>query len=222
MTVAAALAQRLPALRPDPDTARAWVERELRRPEYHRSLLQRLTTWLDDLLRQLQDAAGQAGGLSAVVAVALTVALLALVVALAVRVRRDPVVDRGGDPALGTGTVPPAQHRQSAERALAAGRFEECLVEAFRAVAARATERGVLEERPGRTAHELAAELAPVHPAHAADLALVSRSFDAVFYGGRPAGADDARAALDLDDALRRARPARGADPALAGSAVPR
>ena len=33
--------------------------------------------------------------------------------------------------------------------------------------------------------------------------------FDLVFYGDQPASADDARSVLDLDDALRTARPAR-------------
>ncbi len=49
----------------------------------------------------------------------------------------------------------------------------------------------------------------PSFPDHAAALAEASAKFDLVFYGDLPATGDDARSVLELDDALRLARPAR-------------
>ena len=46
--------------------------------------------------------------------------------------------------------------RARAEAALEAGRFEEAVVEGFRAVAVRQVERGRLSDTPGATAHEVA------------------------------------------------------------------
>jgi len=76
-------------------------------------------------------------------------------------------------------------------------------------MAVRAVRRGVAEERPGLTAHELATDLGPAFPDQAERLRAASVLFDLVFYGDQPASADDARSVLDLDDALRTSRPAR-------------
>jgi hypothetical protein len=107
--------------------------------------------------------------------------------------------------------VPAETHRVAAEAALAAGDHAQAIVEGFRAVAARAVHRGVLDERPGRTAHELATELAPLLPDHARALTDASAVFDLVFYGHQPAQEADARSVLALDDDLRIARPAASA-----------
>jgi hypothetical protein len=195
------------AVRPDPETARSWLERELSRPEYRQSLLTRFTTWLRDLWDSLQASALGASGLSTVAAVLLLVLLVVLVGLVASRVRREPLHPLGADAALGTGQVAPHEHRDAAERALSEGAYGPAIVEAFRAVAARAVQRGIIDERPGRTAHELAGDLGPVFPAHADELAAASALFDRVFYGDQPATGADARALLDLDDRLRSARP---------------
>ncbi len=49
--------------------------------------------------------------------------------------------------------------RARAEAALEAGRFEEAVVDGFRAVAVRQVERGRLADTPGATAHEVAEAL---------------------------------------------------------------
>lgn len=195
--------------RPDPGPARSWVERELSRPAYHESLAERLSSWLGDLWDRLQAAALGASALSTAAAVLVVLVLVVLVVLVAGRVRREPVPRRGPDAGLGAGQVPPEEHRGAAETALRAGDVDLAVVEAFRAVAARAVQRGALPERPGRTAHELAAELGPAFPAHAEELTRASALFDQVFYGRQPAAPDEARSVLDLDDALRGARPVR-------------
>ena len=80
-----------------------------------------------------------------------------------------------------------AEHRADAERAAAAGDWEEAVRQRFRALVRALEERDVLDERPGRTADEAAAEAARSMPASAAELAWAARQFDDVAYGGRHA-----------------------------------
>jgi hypothetical protein len=213
----------LASIRPDPGSARTWVEQELSRREYHQSPLQQLFGWLQEVWERLQVSAQNASPMSTGAAV-LSLAVLAVLVGLLVsRARREPSRRVARDGLLGPGTVSAQRHREAALAALDHGSFGEAVVEAFRAVAARSVDRGLLEDRPGLTAHELAEALAPVFPDHAQALRAAATRFDLVFYGGERAVTADARAVLDLDEQLRRARPApaaQGSDD-LAG-AVPR
>jgi hypothetical protein len=195
-------------LRPDPDRARAWLQEELARREYHQSLLDRLTTWLGDRWHALTAAAGSTSGLSTAAAVGLAVLLVVVVALVAGRVRREPVQRPGGGDLGGETAASPEDHRRAAVGALDAGRYDAALVEAYRAVVTRAVRRGLLEDRPGLTAHEVARELAPAFPDRVADLDRAAWLFDAVFYGEQPPTAEDARAVLGLDEDLRLARPA--------------
>ena len=155
--------------------------------------------------------------------VLLVVGLLALVLVVAVRVRREPGGPGAGDGVLADRQTTPDEHRASAVAALEAGDHDAALVDAFRAVASRALRRGLVDDRPGLTAHELALDLGPKFPAHAEALDRAAVLFDLVFYGDQPASAADARSVLDLDDALRAARPAqRPPSERESASAVPR
>jgi hypothetical protein len=196
------------AVRPGPGTARRLLQRELAEPAYRQSPVERFGDWLQELWARLQQTALHASPLSTAAAVLAVAVLVALAVLVAARVRRET----GGDtepvgPVL-TGEVSPAEHRAAASAALERGDHRTALVEAFRALAARATERGLLARRPGLTAHELAEELSPAFPDQREALAAAARSFEGVFYGDQPATAEDARALLALDDALRAARTA--------------
>jgi hypothetical protein len=215
-----ALLVSLGAIRPEPGPARSWLERELSRSEYRQSLTERFLSWLGDAWAALQASALGASPLSTAAAALAVVVLVVLVVLVAGRVRREPPRNAGHSAALGTGAVPAQEHRAAAEAAMSAGDLELTVVEGFRAVAARAVERGVLEERAGRTARELATDLAPAFPAFAEELAASSGLFDRVFYGHRsvPAPAtgpatgpavtrSEAQRVLALEDALRTARP---------------
>lgn len=216
----------LPALtriRPGPDEARSLLERELSRPAYQRGLLDRFQSWLGDLWAQLTHTATTASPVPFAVTVVLLVLLGALLVAAASRVRREPSTTPGEGGVLGPAETSPEEHRSAALSALEEGRSAEALVEAFRALAARSVRRGLLDGRPGLTAHELADELAPAFPAEAASLSNGAALFDLVFYGEQPAAPDDARSVLDLDERLRSARPAASGSTGHApGSAVPR
>jgi hypothetical protein len=197
------------ALDPDPDTARSWVERELSRSEYHESLLERVYGWLMEQWHHLQTAALNASPLSTAAAIVVITLLVVLVALVASRVRRDPAEAIGPGAGPVDGLMSADEHRRAALAALESGDDAAALIEAFRAIAARAVQRGVLEERPGLTAHELTVGLSPFFPDHAQALAEASTMFELVFYGHLPATAADARSVLELDEALRAAHPSR-------------
>jgi hypothetical protein len=69
-------------------------------------------------------------------------------------------------------------------------------------------ERGLLDERSGRTADEAAADGGTRLPALRAELAAAATVFDDVHYGGRPATEEHYRTLAALDERCRTERPA--------------
>jgi len=196
-----------PPLTPDGPTARQWAVDELARPEYHRqrSLLQQLLDWVLEQLNELQDV--QVGGgtswLVIVVAVVLVV-LIAWWVAGPVRSGRASA-GRGVLSADDARTA--AQMRDAADRAAAAGDWGTAVIERFRSVVRDLEERTVLDERPGRTAHEATLEAGARLPGVAGGLVAGGRLFDDVAYGGRAAGPQDDAALRQLVTDVAAARP---------------
>ena len=212
-------------LSPSPDQGREWLHRELAKPAYHRSLVDRFFSWLGDLWHALQRTALDATPLSTAALVLVAAVLTLAVVLLVSRARFEPVSRRDpGGAALDPGSVSPDEHRANAAAALEDGRLEVAVVEAFRALATRSARRGVLEERVGLTAREVALALGPAFPDRADDLVSAAAGFDLVFYGHEAATVEAARGILDLDEELRSARPRRGSalDERSVASAVPR
>lgn len=194
-------------MRPDPDRARAWLESELSRPEYHQqSLLERVLGWLDDRWDRLTAMAAGADELSTTVALALALGALALALVVVPRVRRTPKAATAERGVLRPGRVTADEHRAQAEAALGEGRFSDAVVEAMRALARRMVDRGVLDETPGSTAHEIAFALAEVFPDQQERLNDAAVVFDAVQYGDVAASREQASGLLRLHDELRVAR----------------
>jgi hypothetical protein len=203
------------------DEARSAARRELARPEYavdRPPLAQRIGEWVLDFFSDLLDAASRAspGGYGGLLV------LLALVVAaiIAIRLRVGPLgrAAAGEDP-LFVGVVRSAdEHRRAAEEHARASRWDEALRERLRAVIRDLEERAILDERPGRTADEAAREAGAALPEQAAGLCGAATAFDDVWYGGRPATAEVYRRLVDLDEAVRRTRPAARRDTAPAGA----
>lgn len=210
-------------MRPDPDQARSWLESELSKAEYHQqSLLERLQAWLMELWAHLTAAASGASGLSMAAAVTLALVVIALACVVVPRIRRTPAVRRDHKAVLHPQQVSADEHRSRAEAALAAGDYAEAVVEAMRALARRMVDRGVLEETPGSTAHEIAVAVAEAFPAEKPRLLTAAGLFDAVQYGGESATAEQASSILALHDDLRRARSSSVVTPAPETLAVPR
>lgn len=199
----------IPLLRPDPpldpsgSEARSLLRRELLRPEYNdQNLFQRVLDWV---LRQVSggvDRASQAPPLSTFMAMVVFLLLALALGWLVSRARRTAREREVAQPVLTDEVVTAAELRARAEAALAAGRFEEAVVEGFRAVALGQVERGRLGDLPGATAHEVAESLAQEYAAAADDVRRSARLFDEVLYGDRPATREQAAQVLAVDDAL--------------------
>lgn len=200
--VAAALTDTLTS----PDEARRRLGRELLRPEYHEEdLLGRLIDAGKRFFAQLVAATASAPLGSVILALVIAFALVVALVVVLGRLRGRGQRGAGGvGPALPEHRLTADEHRRTAEEALAAGDTAACVREAFRAAVLRPVEAGRLQDRPGATATELAAELALLDAhtpaAWTNDLAEVARHFDAVVYGHHEATDEQARQALALDD----------------------
>lgn len=213
MTTATALPAS-PPLDPTVDEARAWLARELSSAAYadDRSVVQRLLDWID---QQLSGIDGQAPAPGWALPVVLVVLALVVAAILLVAVRRSPAASRAvkGGGVLDEPHLTAADYRARAEAALGRGDVAAATADAFRAVAASAAERTLLDDVPGRTAHEIGSTLAAVFPGEAGAVRGAADLFDRVVYGRVPVGAADARGVLDLDARLRATRPVLAAAP---------
>nr|WP_277344788.1 DUF4129 domain-containing protein [Cellulomonas sp. IC4_254] len=100
-----------------------------------------------------------------------------------------------------------AEIRAAADAAAARGDWAAAVADRFRALVRSLEERAVLEEQPGRTAHE-AVEAAGLRlPVHAVDLRAAGRLFDDVVYGERTPRAEDDAALRELDARVTATRP---------------
>lgn len=192
---------------PDADTARRWVRQELLDPAYRsqESLLERVVRWFVEQLENLP-----ALGMSNRTALLVVVGVVALVVVVALRVagpvriaarrRRDGVL-RADDRRTA------AQLRAAADAAALAGHWSAAVADRYRAVVRGLEERALLDERPGRTAHEAARVAGAALPEQAAALARGGDLFDDVVYGERTATDTDDAVMRALDDGVRAARP---------------
>ncbi|NYH91629.1 DUF4129 domain-containing protein [Actinopolymorpha rutila] len=207
------------------DAARA-ARDELTKGIYHRDepgLVSRVLVWARDWLADVfgRIAAVSPGGWWGLVALAAVVVLAVVVVrwrvgALArTRARTDGTVFAG--------TVrSAAEYREAARAAAARDDHEAAVRDGFRALVRELEERTFLDERPGRTADEVAREGSVIAPEAAASLRTAAREFDEVCYGGRVATVrayDEIRAA---DDAVRRIRRPAGAAGAVPVGGAPR
>ena len=170
-------------------------------------LVERLVRWLLEEAGKLLDgvAGVSPGGYSGLVVVLLLVAAAVV----AVRLKVGPLGRRAArDEALFVGRIrTAAQHRAAADAHAAAGAWAEAVRERLRAVVRSLEERAVLDERPGRTADEAAADAGRALPGCAAGLRAAAVLFDEVWYGGRPAGPESYAALRDLDARVQAARP---------------
>ncbi|MBM6402898.1 DUF4129 domain-containing protein [Phycicoccus sp. CSK15P-2] len=196
-------------LDPSSDDARRWLADELTSGRYQSQpgLLDRLREWLQQLLES-----GPSGELPSVVlpiAIGLVLAAVAAVLAVVLRreVGRTGPGDRSGE--LDVPDVPADTLRRQARDALAAGDWDTAVLDGLRAVARRAVERVVLDDAPGRTAHEVAVALTAPFPDEQPALLAAADAFDAVRYGDRRATEEQARELLGLDDRLGTAGPRR-------------
>lgn len=196
-------------LDPGGGTAHAWLQRELAKPAYadQRTWLQRLWDWgkdrLDDLLH------GVGGALPLFVLIPLLLVIVAIVVFALSRLDGRSATKRAAphEGVLADVDLTAQQLRARAEGAAANGAHSAAFIDFFRALTRRAEERALLLPGPGRTAHEVGAELGPYFPDQLTAIRSAATFFDQVRYGGRDATAEDVTQIAALDRELDNTRP---------------
>jgi hypothetical protein len=192
-----------PPLDPSGAEASAELRRELLHPEYHQqNLIQEVFTWVERKVNGGLDRVAQAPPLSTLAAMVIFVGLALALAWLASRARRTARTRDERRAVLTEEDVTAGELRARAQAALDAGRFEEAVIEGFRALTVRQVERGRLSDTPGATAHEVAGTLAAEYPLLGDRVDTSARLFDSVLYGDRPATREQATSVLTLDDDL--------------------
>lgn len=207
---------------PDPGTAHDWLRRELLRSEYQRSLVQRVKDWFDGLFDKAQSGTGNFAGLGRPLLLLILLLVVAGIVFLVFRLRRNPSGGREAESVFGDVRRTASEHRRLAQAAFDDGEWDDAVVEGMRALAARLVERQLVDDVPAATAHEVTTLATPRFPSYAQRLETAARVFDETRYGDRRATRDRARAMLDLDRELGAASPATGNGRRGPVAAVPR
>ncbi|WP_370524156.1 DUF4129 domain-containing protein [Cellulomonas sp. APG4] len=212
-------------VQPDAETARQWVREELSDPIYHESesLLDRLVTWVLEQLDRLGQAASGVDVRTALVVI-VGLVVVGVVIALVVTgpVRRARAARRTSRSVFTDDVRTTAQLRASADALAAQGLWSEAVLDRFRAILRSLEDRALLDDRPGRTAHEAADEAAARLPDVAADLVRAGRLFDDVCYGELQAGPDDDAWLRELDQRATATRPVSAQVAAATGMVRPR
>lgn len=221
LTAASALGVLLKPLPRDPTQEEA--QRELSKQLYKQqeSLVDTILTWIMRKIFELfADITGSRPEGTAATAV-LALVLIGVIVAILVkfgpigRTRRREQEDAAGL----TPTVSDDEHRRKADAFAAEGRFADAIRERLRAIIRGLTDRGVLDNRLGRTAMEVATEAGRKLPPAAADLREAASLFGAIWYGRRPATAADYSQMCTVDSRVAAARPGgQSAETVAAGS----
>lgn len=198
-------------LDPSREQAQDWARRELSDPAYAQARpgwVERLAQWVIDRLKELQvpDVLTPGRSLGTVLLVLLAVLVAAVVLRRTGLARRGARAPTAGAVLNGERRTA-AAHRRRADEAATEGRYDIAVRERFRAVARSLEERAVLEERPGRTADEMAFEAGRVMPVTAGSLRSAAEVFDDVWYGGRTATPTHDAQLRELDRAVAAARP---------------
>ncbi len=197
-------------LDPTPAEARRWLGDELSGPDYHDPWLDTAIRWILDQLGKLLDGANNLAnsGISPVITALMAVATIALLVWVLPKVRRNPVAARPDGAVLVDPTITASTYRMLASAAFDDGRYDDAVLDGFRAIAKDMSDRTLLDDSPGRTAHEVSLELAQPFPDHAVRLAQAANMFDAIRYGHRLATSGQAGLVRQLDAELVKTRPA--------------
>ena len=200
---------------PDAPTARRWATDELANPVYHhgKSLLDRFLGWLGSLF----DGATVPFGLPNVAVAAIVVLVVVAIAAVAfwiagpVRLARRAATS---SIVFDDDTRSATELRAAADASAAHGDWSAAVLDRFRAIVRALEERALLEQWPGRTAHEAAESAAARLPSRTADLRRAGGVFDLVCYGKAPADAATDAWLRELDAAVAATRPT----PSLVGA----
>jgi hypothetical protein len=184
------------AAAPPPATIRGTAEEILSRPEFerHESLLQRALDWIGDQLSRFSFGVGGGPGFAGdLIGLVFVVAAIVLVILLVRAIRPTP---RRPEPDEELSIEEESRRaasdwRTDAERFESEQRWPEAMRARYRELVRTLVDGGVLVDVPGRTTGEYNQELAAARPAAAGAFGELTTQFEAVWYGGRPATAQD-------------------------------
>ena len=190
------------------DEAQRQVAGELAKPEYFDT-----QSVVNDLWNRLFDwLTGGPGGDNATlspvpttVAVIVVVALVALLI-FGGRLRHEHRLAAATDMFAGVDATAD-ELRAEAERLGDTGQWTQATIQRFRALVRSLSERGIIEESAGMTAHEAATAAGRRLPGFAAGMDGAAHVFDGLAYGTRTGTRQQYDQLVALDDHLRRARP---------------
>ena len=195
----------LAAAPPSRDGARDAARRELSKQIYRRrqaGLLPRILEWLFTRLGRLFEKATSVvpGGLPGLLL--LVAIVVAIVVVLRLRLgplrRTDLLTDERAAAAKSAD-----DYRAEAAGFAADGNWREALRARFRAVIRELEQRGILDQRAGRTAGEIAFEAGAAVPAIAAAMQRAADVFNQTWYGDRAASPSAYDSIAQVDDSVR-------------------
>jgi hypothetical protein len=191
----------------DRDAAHDAAQRELSKPIYPKeNFSERINEWINDFIYRLIVKGSEVPGGWFTVAVLLTLAVVAFIVAVRIA-RRTMRTNRNGDFELfDTAELSAAEHRATAERFAAEGDWTAAIRHRLRAIARQLEENDVLNPVPGRTANELARDAGQSIPQLASELTSAAASFNDVTYGERPGTEAAYRDIATLDEQIRSRR----------------
>lgn len=203
-----------PPVLPAAEEARRWAAEELAKPEYREAAPGWLEELWKDFLDWLQSLDGSAADGTTVPSPVIGIVIVVVIAAAVIiaKPRLNPKARQAKDIFEPDSVLTPADYRQRAETSAAAGKWGDAVVDRFRALVRSAEDRTILDPQPGRTADEVARELAAPFGAEADRLGKAAVTFDAIRYGNRAAGAADYQAMASLDQALDALKPARTQD----------
>ncbi|MDR1512439.1 MAG: DUF4129 domain-containing protein [Propionibacteriaceae bacterium] len=204
-----------PPLTPTADEARRQLQEELLKPEYLQP-----QDWLDEGLDRLIDwlngADLPAVNPPAIVGPIVAGLILAGVAAVLFSIfgptrRRRPATGLMADEDRTA-----VELRAEADSLAGNGEWATAILQRFRGVVRALSERAIILETPGMTAHEASAQASERLPDLAARLGGGADVFDAIAYGGRPGSPERYRAMVELDDAVAAAKPVQATAHAMA------
>ncbi|MBD1537405.1 DUF4129 domain-containing protein [Arthrobacter sp. S13_S34] len=200
-----------PPVLPGAEEARRWAAEELSQPEYRDAAPGWVETLWENFLDWLSTLEGSADAGSTVPSPVIGLVIAAIIAAAVIiaKPRLNPKARQVKEVFEPEGELAAGDYRQRAETSAAAGRWGDAVVDRFRALVRSAEDRTILDPQPGRTADEVARDLALPFSTEGQRLDRAAGMFDAIRYGNRTADAGDYRAMASLDDALEALKPAR-------------
>lgn len=200
-----------PPVLPGAEEARRWAAEELSQPEYRdaapgwvETLWENFLDWLSTL-----DGSADAGSTVPSPVIGLVIAVIIAAAVIIAKPRLNPKARQVKEVFEPEGELAAGEYRLRAETSAAAGRWGDAVVDRFRALVRSAEDRTILDPQPGRTADEVARDLALPFSTEGQRLDRAAGMFDAIRYGNKTADAGDYRAMASLDDALEALKPVR-------------